>query len=100
MSLGEGSYLLIPVADFNSMLSNVSEPLRATVSSMFTQTTVTDSYGTHSVMVCLDSDFDDAWTEGVDPDGAGPYEDFYEWFADIGWQDDLHPVSGGMGGDR
>lgn len=101
MSLSEGSYYVIPVANFNSMLSNVSEPMRTSISSVFTRTTVTDSEGIHDVMVCLEDVFEDDWGTGVDPDGPGPYEDFNEWFADEkGWIDTLHPVSGGMGGDR
>ena len=102
MSLSVGWYHIIPVADFYSMLDNVSDPaMRSSISSVFTRTIVTDSYGTHDVMVCLDANYegDGAWAN-IDPDGSsGDYEDFPSWIADMGWQDQLHPVSGGMGGD-
>lgn len=100
MSLSAGWYYVISVGDFNNMLSYVSEPLRTSIGSVFTQTTLTDSNGTRDVMVCLETNFDGDWWE-LDPDGDGPFDGTFEdlFFTEVdGWQQLLHPVSGGDGG--
>lgn len=100
MSLSAGWYYVISEGDFNNMLNSVSDPLRATILSVFTPTTLTDSNGTRDVRVCLETNFDEDWWE-LDPDGAGPYNGTFEdlFFTDNdGWPQLLHPVSGGDGG--